>query len=144
MEYKKHIVSTKENQTFLHRTDKDLVDIIMQEGLGCGPGGDILGTATWQPNELEKAENSYQRTHKGSDAVVIVNIPSSKINRRNRSSIAMTKGLGYFHQKRSEFAIRPEFVTGWIDKTNNEYHPNPHKNRVPPAGHERYESVLED
>ncbi len=144
MEYLRHIFSTEEHQTFLHRTSRDLVDVIMREGLGCGPGGDILGTATWQPNELEKAENLYKLTHKGSDTVIVVSIPSFKINRRNRSSIAMTKGLGYFHPKRSEFAIRPEFVTGWIDKTNDEYHANQYGNRLPPAGHERFEEYLED
>lgn len=143
MNYQAQIVATQEHCTFLHRTCKTLVDSIMQEGLGCGTG-DLLGTATWQPQDLHSAERVYKRNHGTRDAVIVIHIPREKVTRTNKYSLAATKGIGYFHPTRKEFTIRPEFVSGWIDKTNDEYHPNPYSNRQPVKGFEQFEHLFEE
>lgn len=141
MEYQEHIASTEQRCTFLHRTSKTLVDSIMQEGLTCGE--DLLSTATAQSQELEHAKNLYRLTHKGSDAVVVIHIPREKITKANMHSLGTTNRIGYFHPVRKYFTIRPEFVTGWIDRTNDEYHPNPYPDRQPVKGFEQFEHLFE-
>ncbi len=145
MEYQKHIRTDEENNVFLHRTHTSLVDAIMREGLGCC-AGDLLGTATWQPSDLENAEGLYRQTHKGNNAVVVIKIPTSRIKeipKSSRNSIATVKGIGYFHPNRAEFTIRPEFVDGWINRETDAYTPNPYENRKPVEGYEQFEDMFD-
>ena len=145
MEYQKHIVSNEKMQSFLHRTSKTLIDIIMQEGLVCGEG-DLLSTTTWQPQDLESAEKIYLRPHKNNDAIIVIKIPTIIINsipKIARNSIALKKGIGYLHPKKTEFVIKPEHVFGWINKENNAYYPNPYEERKPAKGFEEFENMLD-
>lgn len=148
VDYKTEIVSTQETCTFLHRTSRNLVDKIMSEGLCCG--ADIRSSATWQPQDLEKAEALFRQTHKGNNAVVVVKIPRKTWEtarakaRANGSTAEVTfREVGYFNPKKGNFTVRPEFVAGWIDRNSGEYHTNPYPDRKPVQGHENFDYLLE-
>ncbi len=116
----------------------------MKEGVLCG-AGDFLSTATWQPIDYDRAKALYNQTHKGDNAVVVVKIPCDKINNpgTDKHLLATVKGIGYFHPKKQEFAIRPEYVSGWIDRDNETYNSNPYENRMPVKGFEQFEDMLD-
>lgn len=128
-EYQKHIVSTSKHEVFLHRTSKDLVSKIMKYGLKSGP--DLLLTASHQPFDFKDAEQSYQQTHKGSDAVIVVKIPS-EIYQRARDKMKREEVLhdeiGYFNTEKEleGLYVHPKYVHGWIDKDANKYISNPY------------------
>lgn len=143
-DYKTEIVSTPDTCTFLHRTSSNLVDRIMQEGLSCG--ADIRSSATWQPQDLEKAEALFRQTHKGNNAVVVVKIPRKtwETVRAELTGVeVMSRKIGYFHPENGDFAVRPEFVAGWIDRNSREYHTNPYPDRKPVEGHKKFNYLLE-
>jgi hypothetical protein len=131
-EYKKHIVTTTEHQVWLHRTHTSNIEEILKKGLYFGTG-DLSSTATLQPRDLEGAENAYQQTHKGSNAVVVIKIPkriaskyylqSEGLKGKGHEGYEADKEVTYFD---SGFYIQRQHIHGWIDKETDEYHPNPY------------------
>jgi|GEM_PF-2362353 len=129
-EYKKHIVSTPEHAVFLHRTSKDLAEKIMKYGLKSGP--DLKSTASFQPEDLDEAEDSYNQTHKGNDAVIVLKIPMELYNKARegfKGEEVLHDDIGYFNTEEglAGLYVHPEHVHGWIDKKTNEYTPNPYR-----------------
>lgn len=134
-EYKKHIVSTKDHQVWLHRTHTSNIEGILKNGLNFR-AGDLSSTATLQPKEIEKAEKYYEMTHKGSNAVVVIKIPQ-EIAKRHYLQTEDAKGLrhaGYELDKdvtylNNGFNIQRQHIHGWINKDTNEYYENPYRNK---------------
>lgn len=138
-EWLNHIKSDKTTTRCIHRTSKDLVDTILKEGLICH-GGDISTTATIQPFDLEYAKGLYRIGYPERTAAIVIEFPRNRIRRICDAGI--TRGVGYFHPIIKDFAIRPEFIVGWIDRETDQYHPNPYENRTPPRGFEKYEPIF--
>lgn len=132
-EYKKHIASTKKHQVWLHRTDSTNIDSILRDGLHYG-AGDLSSTATLQSVDLERAEQSYNISHKGSDSVVVIKIPRKVAKRyypEKRKGIGHTgydqdKEITYWNYERGQISIQRQHIHGWIDKETGEYSPNPY------------------
>jgi hypothetical protein len=131
-EYEKHIISTPEHQVWLHKTHSSNIESILKQGLYFG-AGDLSSTATIQPREQKNAENSYQQTHKGSNAVIVIKIPKKIANKYywieddkkgpGHSGYETDRETTYFDRG---FYIQRQHIHGWIDKETNEYHENPY------------------
>lgn len=133
-EYQKHIISTPENQVWLHRTTKDLVDKILKNGLNFGT--DLSGTATAQPRKLEDAEGQYKAGKDFGSAVIVIKIPKEIVRRYYLQSRGL-KGPGHEGYKADKevtyyddgFIIQRKHIHGWIDRETNEYQENPYKDK---------------
>ena len=123
-DYKPHIVSTDSYQVWLHRTHKSLVEPILKKGLRISVG-QIESTASQQPSTLEKAEGSYQQTHKGSDVVIVVKLPRELIVGKRPDEYNIAE-INYFCPKERVIYIQRKHIHGWIDKSNGEYQENPY------------------
>lgn len=133
-EYQKHIVSTEDNQVWLHRTHKSNIESILQNGLSYG-SGDLSSTATLQSRNLEDAEKSYSLTHRGSNAMAVIKIPSSIYKKYYFPS---SGGRGIRHEgydtdpevtyfESGCFTIQRQHIHGWIDTQTGKYFANPYK-----------------
>lgn len=123
-DYRTHIVSTNQHQVWLHRTHKSCLESILKKGLRVS-AGKIESTASQQPSTLEKAEGSYQQTHKGSDVVIVVKLPRELIVGKRPDEYNIAE-ITYFCPKEKDFYIQRQHVHGWIDKSNGEYQENPY------------------
>ena len=115
MDYKDFIVSTPQEAVFLHRCFRQDLDGILKEGLRIGPSG-IYGTATPQPAELERAEVSYRNGAAHGDVAVVLRLPRElwdNSDRRREIFYCLTE---------IDIAVKPEFVSGWIDRESNKVH----------------------
>jgi hypothetical protein len=125
--YERFVVSTPNFIRFLHRTALDTVGNIMELGLVCG--NNLLSTSTIQPVDMDSARKSYEMRHKGDQAVIIIEIPRNlwALARKRQGSghEAMDNSIGYMHPKARDFAIKPQFIVGFIDRRDNRVHISP-------------------
>jgi hypothetical protein len=135
-EYFDHIISDKKTCRFLHRTSENLVNKILKEGLLCSCG-DLTATATFQPDNPERAMGMYLSGYPERTAAVIIGLPNGSF--KKASEAGLTRSLAYFHPIKKQFTIRPEFIEGWIDRKINRYFPNPFVNRRPIEGFEEFD-----
>jgi len=143
LDFRDYIVGTKQNITFLHRCFKEDVDGILREGLSCW-SEDLSGTATMQPRDLRDAEGLYRIGRDHGDAAVVIQFPREKYSQNARRGSNLTnRALSYFHPRRGEFTVRPEFVVAWIDRDTDEVHLNPYPDRKPAAGHEKFDFIFD-
>jgi hypothetical protein len=131
-EYHKHIISTSEHQVWLHRTSKNLVDHILEKGLGIGT--DLSSTATIQPQKLEHAEGLYKSGKDFGGAAIVIKIPQ-EIAKRHYLQAQGLRGPGHegylgdkevTYYNNSQFNIQRQHIHGWIDRETDEYHENPY------------------
>ncbi len=124
MDYQEHIVSTEENATFLHKCFSMNIEDVMSSGVICS--ANPLSTMTWQPRELERALGIYRNGMLHGDCAVVVKIPRQLWERAHRNNFqeeALDESIGYYHELRKDFAVKPKFVKGWIDRKTDKYHP---------------------
>ena len=130
MKYTDIMTSTDEKCVFLHRCSREQSKNILKEGLASG--ANLLSTATFQPRNLAEAENLYKKAKGYGDTVIVLQIPVELWNiarRKARGEEVLTNEIGYFNLSAKDFAVKPEFVTGWIDRKNNKYHLNNFSNK---------------
>ena len=123
-----HIVSSEEVCVFLHRCTPNNIDKIMRTGVVCG--SDPLLTMTWQPKELDNATIRYRAWEDRGNCAVVIKIPRDLWEDAHLGpsrEAALDERVGYFHEGKQDFAVRPEFVNGWLDRNTEEYHPNPYR-----------------
>jgi hypothetical protein len=152
LDYLDFICSNSEYHTFLHNTDKDSLELILNEGLLIGVNGNILSNTILQPKNKKKAIEKYekyknQNGFENKKIAVVLQIPSEiwkSVNRDyNLKEVSSTK-IGYFHPKRKEYVINPEYVIAWINKASNQVHLNPFpiSQRRPAKGYEKYQFMM--
>ncbi|MBT7705945.1 hypothetical protein HN747_00715 [archaeon] len=130
-EYQNHIVSTDDHQVWLHRTHISDAPKILEKGLYFG-AGDLASTATLQSTDPLEAENSYQETHKKSNAVVVIKIPRKISNRHyflgggtRHKGYESDKDITHWDPKNRGFVLQRQHIHGYSNKDNGEYTPNP-------------------
>ena len=142
-DYRKLIVSTPENVTFLHRCFRNSIDSILQGGLSCWHE-DLSGTATAQPRNLDEAEQLYKNGKDFGDSAIIIHFPKELYSANAKRGRNLTnRALAYFHPIKKQFTVRPEFIVAWIDRNNNQVHENPYPDRKPTAGHEKFDYLFD-
>lgn len=155
-DYKTHIVSDNEYTRFIHRcaVDKEIypedktnnLKKILKEGLVSSP--DLTSIASLQTANQEIEQGIYNAgTLYGALAIIIAFPRQLFENARSKhgiKQIIIDKKLGYFHPIKRNYTVRPEFIEGYIDRTTNEFHPNPYPDRKPLEGHEEFDHLLEE
>ncbi|MBI2629372.1 hypothetical protein HYW74_04790 [Candidatus Pacearchaeota archaeon] len=142
--YKKYIVSIEQEVRFLHRCFRDNLDKILREGLASGV--DLRSTATLQPKDLETAEGLFNNGKDHGNTIIVLSFPR-KVWEESRQKAPFnevaTRKIGYFHPRKKEFVVRPEFVLGWINRNTNEYCPNTYDERKPVSGHKEFDYLFD-
>jgi hypothetical protein len=149
LNYENFISSSQEKTTILHRTDKCNLEEILSQGLCVGVDGNLSSTATIQPRDKEKAKNIYFNGEDHGPIVVVLQIPNeiwNEVYYRLRPYVATSKKIGYFHPKRKEYTINPDFVVAWINRAGNQVHLNPFPiiQRKSAKGYEKYLDMMND
>jgi len=133
-EYQKHIVSTPEHQVWLHRASRDSLDKKLKEGLPVSQSGDLTGTASVQPTELEVAEAVYRNGNGYGGIAIVIKLDRELVDTLKKEGkrpydYAKDKRVGYWHPQDRAYTIQRKYIHGWIDRDTNEYHPNPYRDQ---------------
>jgi hypothetical protein len=131
--YERQIISTKEHYTRLHRTSRNKVQSILKRGLLVGPGP-INSTTTPQSEDSKTAKTLYENGRAYGDAAVVIHIPRKVWDAsyaKSKDNPGMTEDIVYSVPKQG-YAIRPEFIAGWIDRNTNQFHPNVNSGKISP------------
>jgi hypothetical protein len=129
--YEDYIVSTPKCWRVIHRTSVNLAEAIMKNGL-VSLGLDT--TATLQDKDIKKAKHSFEESHKGNDAVVIIQISADLFSAIMKKLEAEEGGKIRWNEIfedpliadfKKGFVIKPEFILGYVNKRDNSIHFNP-------------------
>ena len=123
-EYQKHIVSTPEVVTLLHRCSIQAAQKIVREGLNTR-SGDIHSTANTQSRNIEEAENQFRSGSGYGPAVVIIQIPSKlyALVKQETSVFDMALDSRIRFSEGGEIGkIRTDFIVGWIDRDTDTFY----------------------
>ncbi len=129
--YEDYIVSTSKYLRVIHRTSVLCVEGIMNNGLKFN---ELFLTATLQSKNMPEAKARFDESHKGNDAVIIIQVSvglfeqiMKKLREEESGKVSWSdvfndEKISYL---RGSFFIRPEFILGYVDKRDNSIHFNP-------------------
>jgi len=125
--------SKPEVQVFLHRTAADNARNILKSGLSHALN--ITSTATWSPQDMERALKNYQTTHKCSTHVVIIEFPFSDADisdYKRKGNLDGIDGmvidlLDRVNQGKID-TIPPRYIRGHLEVATGTFFPNPRFN----------------
>jgi hypothetical protein len=140
----KLITSSNKYHVELHRTSKSSdLDRLMREGLvHNGVWGSNIFSQSREPSH---ALGTYRAGSAYGQAVLIFYFPRNEWEtERNRLNFNLgTSKLFHYVAQDNNIAIHPRHLVGWIDRENDEFHPNNYPlPREPPFRNFEMEEVL--
>ncbi|MFH0713453.1 MAG: hypothetical protein V1722_02625 [Candidatus Micrarchaeota archaeon] len=112
------VVSAPHAPRFLHRTNVETARKIIRVGLHNSLS--LQSTATWQPRDVAQALANYHKKHKGSDAVVVLEIPREiweEAHSRDGGDGEVLHPL--FGTDKQGGTVNPVHVLGFFDQKHN-------------------------